>query len=121
MLNSMTGFARICREIDGVSYAVEIKTVNNRYFKPNIRLPEPSAFLDSEIEKFLRENIYRGMVSYILRYKNISGEPMYEIDTAAMETYAAKLNNINRPDDKAEYRINLADLLLLPGVIRPQE
>jgi uncharacterized protein (TIGR00255 family) len=121
MLNSMTGFARICREIDGISYAVEIKTVNNRYFKPNIRLPEPAAFLDSEIEKFLRENIYRGVVNYLLRYKNISGEPMYEIDTAAMESYAAKLNSINQPNNKAEYRINLADLLLLPGVIRPQE
>ncbi len=121
MLNSMTGFARICREIDGISYAVEIKTVNNRYFKPNIRLPEPAAFLDYDIEKFLRENIYRGVVSYLLRYKNISGEPMYEIDAAAMESYVAKLNSINQPQGKAEYRINLANLLLLPGVIKPQE
>jgi uncharacterized protein (TIGR00255 family) len=117
----MTGFARVCREIDGISYAVEIKTVNNRYFKPNIRLPEPAAFLDHEIEKFLRENIYRGVVSYLLRYKNISGEPMYEIDAAAMESYVAKLNSINQPEGKAEYRINLADLLMLPGVIKPQE
>jgi len=117
----MTGFARICREIDGISYAVEIKTVNNRYFKPNIRLPEPAAFLDYDIEKFLRENIYRGVVSYLLRYKNISGEPMYEIDAAAMESYVAKLNSINQPQGKAEYRINLANLLLLPGVIKPQE
>ncbi|MBN1787765.1 MAG: YicC family protein [Sedimentisphaerales bacterium] len=121
MLNSMTGFARICREIDGVSYAVEIKTVNNRYFKPNIRLPEPAAFLDHDIEKFLRENIYRGVVSYLLRYKNISGEPMYEIDVAAMESYMEKLNSINKPSDKAEQRIDLTSLLSLPGVIKTKE
>ena len=121
MLNSMTGFARVCCEIGGINYAVEIRTVNNRYFKPSIRLPEAAAFLEQEIEKFLRDNIYRGAVSYFLRYKNISGEPMYEIDTAALKSYVAKLNNVNRPNGGVECRINLADLLLLPGVVRPQE
>jgi uncharacterized protein (TIGR00255 family) len=121
MLNSMTGFARICREVNGVSYAVEIRTVNNRYFKPSIKLPEAAAFLEQEIEKLLRDNIYRGSVNYFLRYKNISGEPMYEIDSAALKSYVEKLNNISRPNSGVECRINLADLLLLPGVVRAQE
>jgi uncharacterized protein (TIGR00255 family) len=121
MLNSMTGFARVCREIDSISYAVEIRTVNNRYFKPSIKLPETTAFLEQEIEKFLRDNIYRGAVNYLLRFKNISGEPMYEIDSAAIKSYVAKLNSVNRPAGGVECRINLADLLLLPGVVRPQE
>jgi uncharacterized protein (TIGR00255 family) len=117
----MTGFARVCREIDGINYAVEIRSVNNRYFKSNIKLPEAAAFLEQEIEKLLRNNIYRGAVNYLLRYKNISGEPMYEIDSAALKSYIAKLNSINRPNGGIECRINLADLLLLPGVVRPQE
>jgi uncharacterized protein (TIGR00255 family) len=121
MLNSMTGFARVCREVNGINYAVEIRTVNNRYFKPNIRLPEAAAFLEQEIEKFLRDGIYRGAVNYFLRYKNISGEPMYEIDSAALKSYVEKLNNISRPNSGVECRINLADLLLLPGVVKPQE
>ncbi len=121
MLNSMTGFARVCREIDGINYAVEIRTVNNRYFKPGIRVPEAAAFLEQEIEKLLRQNIYRGAVNYFLRYKNISGEPMYEIDSAALKSYVAKLNSIDHPSGGVECRINLADLLLLPGVVRPQE
>jgi uncharacterized protein (TIGR00255 family) len=121
MLNSMTGFARVCREIGGINYAVEIRTVNNRYFKPSIRLPEPAVFLEQDIEKFLRQQVYRGSVNYFLRYKNISGEPMYEIDAAALKNYVAKLNSISRPDGGIECRINLADLLLLPGVVRSQE
>jgi len=121
MLNSMTGFARVCREIGGISYAVEIRTVNNRYFKSNIKLPETAAFLEQEIEKLLRQHIYRGAVNFLLRYKNVSGEPMYEIDSAALKSYIAKLNSINRPDGGIECRINLADLLLLPGVVRPQD
>jgi uncharacterized protein (TIGR00255 family) len=117
----MTGFARVCREINSISYAVEIRSVNNRYFKPNIKLPEPAAFLEQEIERLLRDNIYRGSVNYFLRYKNISGEPMYEIDSAALKSYVEKLNGVSRPQSGIDCTINLADLLLLPGVVRPQE
>ncbi len=62
MLNSMTGFARVCREINGISYAVEIRTVNNRYFKPSIRLPETAAFLEQDIENFRK--LGQGKVIY---------------------------------------------------------
>ena len=120
MLNSMTGFARVCREIDGVSYAVEIRTVNNRYFKPTVRMPEAASFLEQEIEKLLRKSIYRGAVNYLLRYKSTSGELMYEVDSSAMKSYIEKLNNI-QCSTGAQCRINLADLLLLPGVVRPLE
>jgi uncharacterized protein (TIGR00255 family) len=116
----MTGFARICRDIDGISYAVEIKTVNNRYFKPSIKLPDAATFLEQDVEKLLRQNIYRGAANYQLRYKNISGEPMYDIDSAALKSYVDKLNGI-QCSNSAQCRINLADLLLLPGVVRPQE
>ena len=116
----MTGFARVCRDIDGISFAVEIKTVNNRYFKPSIRLPETASFLEQDVEKLLRQNIYRGAVNYMLRYKNVSGEPMYEIDSASLKSYVEKLNGIQQ-SSTIQCGINLADLLLLPGVVRPQE
>jgi uncharacterized protein (TIGR00255 family) len=116
----MTGFARVCRDIDGISFAVEIKTVNNRYFKPSIRLPETASFLEQDVEKLLRQNIYRGAVNYMLRYKNVSGEPMYEIDSASLKSYVEKLNGIQHSGN-IQCNINLADLLLLPGVVRPHE
>jgi len=120
MLNSMTGFARVCREIDGVSYAVEIRSVNNRYFKPSLRVPESVSFLEQEIESLLRQSIYRGAVNYMLRFKNVSGEPMYDVDAGAMKSYIDKLNGI-QCGSAVQCRINLADLLMLPGVIKPQE
>ncbi len=110
----------MCRDIDGISFAVEIKTVNNRYFKPSIRLPETASFLEQDVEKLLRQNIYRGAVNYMLRYKNVSGEPMYEIDSASMKSYVEKLNSIQH-SGTIQCNINLADLLLLPGVVRPHE
>jgi len=40
MICSMTGFGQGCSEVDGVVYTVEVRSVNNRYFKAQIRMPE---------------------------------------------------------------------------------
>ncbi|MHC4286314.1 MAG: YicC/YloC family endoribonuclease, partial [Planctomycetota bacterium] len=56
----MTGYGDAEGQLDGVTYAVEIRTVNNRYFKANIKLPESVAFLTEAIEKLLRKNLSRG-------------------------------------------------------------
>ena len=47
----MTGYGAANGQLDGVVYAVEIKTVNNRYFKSRIKLPDLAAFLEEDIEK----------------------------------------------------------------------
>src|SRR5688500_640189 len=39
MIYSMTGFGDAAAEREGSRYLVEIKSLNNRYFKPSIRLP----------------------------------------------------------------------------------
>ena len=44
MINSMTGYGQAQGEIDGASYAVEVKAVNNRYFKSIIKLPDLMAW-----------------------------------------------------------------------------
>ncbi|NIA16966.1 MAG: YicC family protein [Planctomycetes bacterium] len=123
MINSMTGFGRICREIDGTGYVVEIKTVNNRYFKVSTRLPETVAFLEDEIEKLLRKNIYRGTVNYNLRCKSITGESMLDIDTDALAGMLNQLNNISLPQGSggSQLKIDIGALLSLPGIVRAVE
>ncbi|NIA16919.1 MAG: YicC family protein [Planctomycetes bacterium] len=123
MINSMTGFGRLCREIDGTSYVVEIKTVNNRYFKVSTRLPETAAFLEDEIEKLLRENIYRGTVNYNLRYKSITGESMLDIDTNALAGMLNQLNNVSLPQKSGggQLKVDIGALLSLPGIVRAVE
>ena len=53
MINSMTGFGEAQGEVNGVTYILEIKTVNNRYLKTSVRLPEVVAFLEEDIDKLL--------------------------------------------------------------------
>ena len=118
MINSMTGYGQGQGEVNGVSYLVEIKTVNHRYFKAIIRLPEPVAFIEEDIDKLLRNDMSRGTVNYVLRLKNSSVNALFDIDETALKTIAEKLN---RAGSSAGINgaIDIGNLLSLPGIIQP--
>jgi uncharacterized protein (TIGR00255 family) len=90
----MTGFGEAQGEINGVTYIVEIKTVNNRYLKTCLRLPETTAFLEEDVDKLLRENLSRGMVNCVLRLKNAPANVLFDIDETALRAYMEKLSRI---------------------------
>ena len=117
MLKSMTGYGQAQGDINGVSYAVEIKSVNNRYLKTAIKLPEILSFLEDDIEKFIRENLSRGTVNYSLRLKDISGNSFFEIDEKTLQAIARKLNNAISAAG-IEGTFDISNLLDLPGIIR---
>lgn len=118
MISSMTGFGQACTECDGVVYTVEIRSVNNRYFKAQLRLPDIAAFMEGDIEKLHRDRIQRGTVSYSLRMKNISGRALFDIDEFTLKTYIRRLEDL-LTDNNAACRIDLAALLNLPGIVQP--
>jgi len=118
MIDSMTGYGEAQGEINGVTYIVEIKTVNNRYFKASIKLPETLAFLEEAIGKLLRENLSRGMVSCVLRLKNASVNALFNIDEKALQTYMRRLGELASKAD-IKWRIDIAGLLALPGILAP--
>jgi uncharacterized protein (TIGR00255 family) len=118
MIHSMTGYGQAQGDIDGVSFAVEIRTVNNRYYKSSIKLPESTAFLEEDVEKLLRKNLSRGMVAYTLRLKKTGPSVLPDIDETALKTYMEKLTAIIATAD-AKCRIDIGSLLNLPGIIVP--
>lgn len=118
MINSMTGYGEAQGEADGVSYAVEIKTVNNRFLKTIIKLPELTTFLEEDIDKLLRKNISRGTINYVLRLKDTTASTLFDIDETALQAVAEKLSRVGSSTDiKGE--IDLGNLLNLPGIIQP--
>ncbi len=118
MITSMTGFGQACAEIEGVVYTVEIRSVNNRYFKAALRLPDIAAFLEGEIEKLTRESIQRGTLNYSLRMKNVSGQALFDIDENTLNAYVGRLRRLV-PGDASECTIDLASMLGLPGIVQP--
>ena len=114
MIISMTGFGDAYAERDGIHYAVEIRALNNRYYKSNIKLPENISGLEPEIETILRERLGRGSVTFILKMRVDSAEAAYHVNTAALQAYLDQLQAVKGLNGVA--RIDIASLLQLPGV-----
>jgi uncharacterized protein (TIGR00255 family) len=114
MIISMTGFGDAHAERDGTHYAVEIRSLNNRYFKPVIKLPETVSGLEPELESMLREKLGRGSITYILKMRSDSAEAAYHINTQALKSYLEQLQAVKGIDRLVQ--IDLASLVQLPGV-----
>ena len=114
MIVSMTGFGDASAERNGAHYAVEIRSLNNRFFKPIIKLPENVSGLEPEIETTLREGLGRGSITYILKMRLDSAEAAYHINTQALKAYLEQLQTVKGLDRLVH--IDLASLVQLPGV-----
>jgi uncharacterized protein (TIGR00255 family) len=118
MLNSMTGYGEAAGELDGVSYVVEIKAVNNRYLKTIIKLPEGSTFLEDEVDKELRRQLARGTINYVLRIKGVSAKALFDLDEAALRWLVTRLREVGSGVG-VQSAIDLTNLLSLPGIVQP--
>ena len=118
MILSMTGYGDAQHMEDGVGYALEIRSLNNRYLKPSIKLPEHLQFLEAEVDKLLRTRLVRGTLNYTLRVRDTSAQAAYEINVAALQAY---LNLLNAVRATGPVSVDLATVLALPGVCQPPE
>jgi uncharacterized protein (TIGR00255 family) len=114
MIVSMTGFGDATAERDGTHYAVEIRSLNNRFFKSVIKLPENVSGLEPELETQLREHLGRGSITFILKMRMDSAEAAYHINTSALKSYLEQLQQVKGLDGLVT--IDLAALVSLPGV-----
>jgi uncharacterized protein (TIGR00255 family) len=114
MIVSMTGFGDATAERDGTHYAVEIRSLNNRFFKPVIKLPENVSGLEPELESMLREKLGRGSITYILKLRTDSAEAAYHLNVNALKNYLDQLQEVKGLDRFVQ--IDLASLVQLPGV-----
>jgi uncharacterized protein (TIGR00255 family) len=118
MISSMTGYGDAQHSTDGVGYAIEIRSLNNRYLKPSIKLPEHLQYLEGDVEKVLRSRIVRGSVNCSIRVRDTSAQAAYEINVAALQAYLDQLAKV-RTGGAAS--IDLGTVLALPGVCQPPE
>lgn len=115
MIVSMTGFGDATAERDGTHYSVEIRSLNNRFFKAAIKLPDNVSGLEPELEAMLREQLGRGSITYILKMRSETAEAAYLINTQAINAYIEQLQKIKGVDG-GKLNIDLGALLALPGV-----
>ena len=98
MMLSMTGYGSAERADGGIAYALELRSLNNRYFKLSTKLPESLQFLEPEVEAMLRAKLGRGSLTYVLRVRNQSATAAYDINTAALENYVRSICQTPTPE-----------------------
>ncbi len=126
MLLSMTGFGNSSIDRDGIHVASEIKSVNNRYLKLSVRLPDSVVRFESEIEKLVRTRVSRGTVQLSVRLRFPAGQSEHRIDQDALQSYLRQISDIMAYSGEAgigftENPVSVGDLLQLPGVVTDTE
>jgi len=112
----MTGHGEAHRHEDGLSIAVEIRTVNNRYFKLNLRLTEGYIPLEPHIETAVRQQIRRGTVQVNVQIDREPKPDDYRLNQTVLSGYLKQLESVLGGPVSRD-GAHLAPLLTLPGVV----
>jgi uncharacterized protein (TIGR00255 family) len=115
MIRSMTGFGVATAEADGARCSVELRSVNGRFFKSTLRLPDELQALEPELESLLMRRLSRGSVTATVRWVETTARAVASINTEALKAYVAQLRTALPPG--VDGGLRLGDLLALPGVV----
>lgn len=104
MVRSMTGYGRCEAVIDGREIAVELKSVNHRYFEANIRLTRGYGFLEDKLKKHIQSKINRGKIDVYVTIGTSENEAAeVKVNHSLASGYVAALREIaerySLPDD----------------------
>ncbi len=115
MISSMTGFGAAEGAVGDARASVEVRTVNHRFFSPNLKLPASFARWEGEIREILRQKIARGHVALTARVdRGATGGQV--IDEVRLAQYAATLKDLQKKHGLGG-DVDLATVLRLPDVV----
>ena len=115
MISSMTGFGAADGDVGDARASVEIRTVNHRFFSPNLKLPSAFARWEGEIRELLRQKIARGHVTLTARVDRQTASGSV-IDQVRLAQYASELKELQKKHSLGG-EVDLATLLRLPDVV----
>src|SRR5262249_43556100 len=114
----MTGYGEAHHQSDGLSLAIELRALNNRYLKVSVRASEPYNLLEPEFEKVIRRVVRRGTVQVHVRCERRYAAQDYRINATALKSYLNQLKDLAGERTAPENtRAWLPQLLALPGVV----
>lgn len=116
MIRSMTGFGDASSHEGNAAFGVEIRSVNNKFLKTTIRVPERLASLEPELEQMIRASVSRGSVTLTVTCSESGEAAAHTVNAAALKRYAEQIASAVGVDIAS---LNLVDLVTLPGVLQP--
>jgi uncharacterized protein (TIGR00255 family) len=112
----MTGHGEAHVRENGVSVAVEVRTINSRYFKLSVRAGEGYGSLETPIENIVRKHVRRGTIQVNVRIDREASADDYKLNTAVLAGYRSQLESLKTELHLLD-ALPLESLLALPGVV----
>jgi uncharacterized protein (TIGR00255 family) len=115
MIRSMTGFGVAEGTVGAARVAVELRSVNHRFFNATIRLPSELSRWETEVREALRKRVNRGHISLTARVeRGIAGAPA--IDEARFGAYVDLLRRL-QSRYQLDGPIDVTAVLRMPDVM----
>jgi uncharacterized protein (TIGR00255 family) len=93
----MTGFGRSEKIVGGRDIAVEIRSVNHRYFDYSSRISRGYGFLDTKLKSFLQERIARGKLDLYVSVQTLeSADVEVQVNRSLASGYIAALRDLQK-------------------------
>jgi uncharacterized protein (TIGR00255 family) len=108
MLRSMTGFGAAVRENDAVAVDVELKSVNGRFLKTNVRTPASLSSREPEIEARVRAHLHRGSVTVTVHVNPRKAEAVVAVNEEVVRAYQEVFRKLGLSEER---------IPTLPGVL----
>ena len=118
-LASMTGYARAGGAVPGISFAVEIKSVNARGLDMRMRLAPGFDALENEIRRRIGKSISRGSITFTLNVDREGEGGRVVINKQALGAVLAALEVLSMQVDAERPRLD--GILGLKGVLEQHE
>src|SRR5262245_60516704 len=111
----MTGYGEAHRQEGTLTVAVEVRTINSRYFKLSVRCGEGYSALEQDVESVVRRHIRRGTVQVSLRVDGAQSDA-FRLNRGVLAGYRKQLDELRAQWSDAD-GVPLSALLTLPGVV----
>jgi uncharacterized protein (TIGR00255 family) len=112
----MTGFGEAHCQQEGLAVAVEVRTINSRFFKLSVRSGEGYAAWEPQIEALVRKSIRRGTIQVNLRISRASSPDDFKLNVDVLGGYRRQLESLCQQWEVSE-PVTPQNLLTQPGVV----
>jgi uncharacterized protein (TIGR00255 family) len=121
MIRSMTGYGRSdVRDASG-NFAVEMRSVNNRFLDVQVKLPRSLNALEPKVRKDVQEAFSRGRIDVFITRSSSDASPFrFTVDLARAEQYIGVLKEL-KERFSLPGEVDLALLNALPDIIGREE
>jgi len=117
VIRSMTGFGRASLAVGGVSFDLEVRSVNHRHLDARARLPRLLGAFEHPLRERIQQSVSRGKVDLSVTTPDAGGPPTrLEVDLDAARQYVRAAEELRVAGVAGE--LDVRAVLSLPGVSR---